>query len=171
LSHSENQRQLSVNNFWSCILGNQGIVWMYKLITVLLNTLVLLNITHIRKNIDSKIADVPTCKVFKHRLLDVSWVILIKYTYWIAKARAFYECTDGPVEQQANNPPNSDGLGAVHLTIPKLTVRVDWRPGPPIWRKFGSDPDLDPKWQSGIVANTTSGWKWIPMLFGSICDI
>jgi len=71
-SHSNSEHQLRVNNFWSCILGKQGVVRMYELITVLLTTLVILNITHKRKNIDSKIANVATCKVFKTVLLDSS---------------------------------------------------------------------------------------------------
>ena len=54
---------------------------MYELITVLLTVLVLLNITHKKKNIDSKIANIAICKVFKYVLLDVSSVILIKYSY------------------------------------------------------------------------------------------
>jgi hypothetical protein len=45
-------------------------------------------------------------------------------------------------------------LGDMHLTVPKLTVQVDWHPRPPIWQRFGSDPALDPKWRSGTVANT-----------------
>jgi len=43
----------------------------------------------------------------------------------------------------------------LHRTVPESTVRVCWQPGPPIWQRFGSDPDPDPKWRSGTVANTT----------------
>ena len=71
LPHSENERPLRANNFWSCIMGNQGVTWMYELITVHLTTLVPLNITHKRKNIDSKIANVATCNVFENVLFDV----------------------------------------------------------------------------------------------------
>jgi hypothetical protein len=46
---------------------------MYKLTTVLLTGLVLLNITHKRKNFDSTIANVATCKVFK----NVSMVVFL----------------------------------------------------------------------------------------------
>jgi len=55
----------------------------------------------------------------------------------------------------ADNPPNSDGLGVYHGTVPEWAVRVYWRPGPPIWPRFGLDPDPDPKWRSGTVANTS----------------
>jgi len=34
-------------------------------------------------------------------------------------------------------------------------VGVNWRPGPPIWQRIGLDPDQDPKWWSGTVANIT----------------
>jgi hypothetical protein len=45
---------------------------MYELITVLLTTLVLLNITQKQKNIHSKVANVAIWKGFKNVLLDVS---------------------------------------------------------------------------------------------------
>jgi len=64
---------------------------------------------------------------------------------------------DGPAGWPTDNPPNSDGLGVYHRTIPQLTVWVDWQPGPPIWPLFGLDPDLDPKSLSGAVANTSDG--------------
>jgi len=54
-----------------------------------------------------------------------------------------------------DNPPNSDGLGVYHGTVPEWAVQVYWQPGPPIWQRFGLDPDPDPKWRSGTVANTS----------------
>jgi len=36
----------------------------------------------------------------------------------------------------------------------ELTVRVYWHPVQPIWQWLGFDPDPDPKWWSGTVANT-----------------
>jgi len=54
---------------------------MYELITVLLTTLVRSNRTQKRKNIHSKIANVATLKVFKNVLLDVSYGIVIRYSY------------------------------------------------------------------------------------------
>jgi hypothetical protein len=72
LPHCDNERQLSVNTFWSCVLGNQGVAQMYEFIIALLTALVLLNSTHRMKNIHFKIANVATSMVFKNGLLDVS---------------------------------------------------------------------------------------------------
>ena len=154
LPHSDNECQVSINNDWSCILSNQSVVRMYKFITALLTGLVLLNRTHKRKNIDSKLANVATSKVFRNGSLDVIWAILIEYSYQTAKVSALYECTDGPAGKPANNPRNQDRLGAVRWTIPELTVCVYWRPRVRIWPWFGSNPDQDPKWRSGTVVNT-----------------
>jgi hypothetical protein len=128
---------------------------MYELITVLLTTFVLLNITHKRKNIDSTIANIATFKVFKHILLHVSWAILFKYSSRTVKARAVYESTDGPAGQPADNPPNWNRLAAVHWTIPKLTVRVYWRPRPHLCWRVNSIADPDPKRRSWTLANTS----------------
>jgi hypothetical protein len=65
----------------SCTLGKQGVVLMYEFITVLLTSLVLLHITFKRKNVDYKIGNVGTRKVFENGLLDDSGAILIKYGY------------------------------------------------------------------------------------------
>jgi len=40
LPHQENECQQSVNNFWLCILGNQGIMRIFELITELLNAFI-----------------------------------------------------------------------------------------------------------------------------------
>jgi len=61
-------------------------------------------------------------------------VILIKYNYQTAEARAVYESTDGPTGQPTNNLPNSDGLGDVNRIVPELTGQVYRQPGPHIWR-------------------------------------
>jgi hypothetical protein len=45
-------------------------------------------------------------------------------------------------------------MGDLHGTVPELTVRICWQPGPPISQWVGCNPDPDPKWQSGTVANT-----------------
>jgi len=75
----------------------------------------------------------------------------------------------------ANNPPNSDGLGVYHGTVPEWAVRVYWWPGTPIWQRFGLDPDPDPKWRSGTVANTPGepAGIWTPYhsLVWSLLDI
>jgi len=62
---------------------------------------------------------------------------------------------NGPAGRPADNLPNSDGLGVYHRTVPELTVCVYGQPATPIWQRLGLDPDPDPKWQSGIVGNTT----------------
>ena len=71
MPHSENVCQLSIDNIWSCTLGNHGVAQMYEIITELLTALVLLNTKGKRTNIDSKITDVATCKVIKQAFLDV----------------------------------------------------------------------------------------------------
>jgi len=67
---------------------------------------------------------------------------------------------DGPAGRPSDNPPNSDGLGVNHRTVPELTVSVYWQPGPPIWQRFSPGPDPDPKWRSGTVAITTRQQRW-----------
>jgi len=94
------------------------------------------------------------CKTCKKSLLDVENVILIRYYYYTVKTRALYESTDEQAGQPADNRPNSDGLWDVHQTVPELMVLVDWWPGPPMWKRVGSDPHPDPKCRSGTVANT-----------------
>ena len=82
--------------------------------------------------------------------------ILIRYQWQLANLRALCESIDGPAGRPADNPSNSDRLGVYHGTVPEWAVQVYWRPGPPIWRRFGLDPDPNPKWRSGTVANTTN---------------
>ena len=153
--HPENECQQSLNDVCSCMLGNQGITRIYEIITILLTALVLLNTEYKRQNIDSKITDVTTRKVITKESLDVNWLILIKYHYQTAKARALYKPTNGPAWQPSNYPPNSEGLGDVHWTVAKLTVHVQWQPGPRIWRLFSSDPDPVLMRRSGTIPNTT----------------
>ena len=97
-----------------------------------------------------------SCKLLnKHKHIIGCWkrdsdkILLThcKYTslIWI------YRWTAG---RPAYNPPNWDRLGVYHGTVPEWAVRVDWRPGPPIWQRFGLDPDPDLKWQSGTIANS-----------------
>jgi len=54
LSHSDSERQLSVNNSFSGILGNQGVTQMYEFITALLTALVRLDRIYNWKDNDSK---------------------------------------------------------------------------------------------------------------------
>jgi len=71
LPHHDNERQLSISIFGSCILCNQGIARIFDHITDILTALVVQNTAHKRKNIDSKIIDIATWKAFKQWLLDV----------------------------------------------------------------------------------------------------
>ena len=157
LPHLEIEHKQCVNSFWSGILRNQGIVRIYEIITALLTTLGLLNTKLRRKNIDSKITDVATCKVIKKVILDVNYAILIEYNSQTAKPRPLYESSNWPALQPADNLPNSDGLGDVPRAVPELTVWVCWQPKPWIWQRFGSDLDPDLKVQSRTVANTMQG--------------
>jgi len=73
---------------------------------------------------------------------------------------------DGPAGRPADNLPNSDWLVVYYWTVPELTVRVYWQAGSPIWQLFCSDPDLDPKWDSGTIANTRSSRNLQPDITG-----
>ena len=64
-SHHKNERQLSGNNFWSSTSGNQGITWIYELITDQLTAILGKNMTYKRQNMDSKIVDIAHCKKAK----------------------------------------------------------------------------------------------------------
>jgi len=154
LPHHETERQRSINNIWSCILGNQGFLRIGAPMTELLTTSLAKNATGRRQNTYSKIINVADCKSSKKRALAVKYQILIMFNYPTAKTRTLYKSTDGPAGRPADNPPNADGLGDLHRTIPEFSVRVCWQPGPPIRQQFGSDPDPVPKWRSGTVANT-----------------
>jgi hypothetical protein len=47
-------------------------------------------------------------------------------------------------------------LKDLYRTVPGLTVPMYWQPGLPSCQQFGFDPDQDPKWRSGTVANTSA---------------
>jgi len=155
LPHQETEHQPNINNIWSCIVGIEGFMRKNVLIAELLTASIEKNAKDWRKITYSKIINVADCKTSKKRLLAVEYLILIMYNYPTAKTRTLYKSTDGPTGRPTDNPPKSDGLGGLHLTMPELTVWVYWQPGSPIWQQFGSDPDPDPKWQSGTVANTS----------------
>jgi len=106
------------------------------------------------KHKDIKITDIANCKTSKNSLLATEYPILIIYYYQTAKTRALYESSDEPARQPANNLPYSDGLRDCHWTVPESRVQVHWRPGRPIWQRFGSNEDMDLKRRSGMVANT-----------------
>jgi hypothetical protein len=154
LHHHETESQLSVDEIWSCILGNQGFLRIGAPITELLTTSLAKNAMGRRQNTYSKIINVADCKISKKRSLAVKYLIVIMFNYWTAKTRTLYKSTDGHAWRPADNPPNPNGLADLHRTVPELTVRVCRHPGPPIWQLFGSDRDLDAKWRSGTVANS-----------------
>ena len=107
LGHSETELQWCVNHFWSCILGNYGMVRILKYIPEPLTALIAKNTTCQKMNKDSKIIDIAKCRTCKNNLLAVEYTIIIGHYYQTAKTRAIYESIDGP----ADNPPNSDKLG------------------------------------------------------------
>jgi len=155
LRHPENDRQPSVNSFRTCILCNHGITRIFPCVTVLLNALLGKNSIYARWNTDTKLIDIAHCSTSKSTLLVAENAILIRYYKYTANTTALYETIDGPSGRPADNLPNSDGLGVYHGTVPEWEVRVNWWPGPPIWQRFGLDPNPDPKWRSGNVANTS----------------
>jgi hypothetical protein len=71
IPHDQTERQRSVHSIWSCILGNQGLVWINKHITELLTASAAKNTKHHRKNTYSKTINVADCKPCKTRLLAV----------------------------------------------------------------------------------------------------
>jgi len=157
LPRIEDKWQLSVNNFWSCILGNYGDAWIYEFVTELLNTFIGRNMKYYRKSLHSKIIDIANCTTFKLGLLAVEYTILIRYYYQTAKARSLYVSTAGSAGWHAYNLPNWDELRDVCLAIPELKIWVNWQFRLRMWQWFGSNPDPHPKWWSGAVANITFG--------------
>jgi len=155
LPHPENERQRSVNSCSYCIFGNQGITPISAFVTELLSAVIDQKTMYQRYNTDIKLSDIASCKACKNISLVVDNAILIRCYSHTPKARALIESVDWPAGRPADNPPSSDGLGVHHRTIPEFTVRVYWRHGPPIWQRFGLDPDPDPKWQSQTVATTS----------------
>jgi len=122
--HHKTEHQLSINNLWSCILGNQDFVQINELITELLTASIAKNTTYNRTNTDSKIINIAGCKICKKRLLAVKYLLLVIYKYLTAKTKTLYKSTNGPAGQPADNLPNSDALGEIHQTVPELTVWV-----------------------------------------------
>jgi len=122
LPHPGNERQWSVNNIQSCILGNQGFLRIGAPITEQLTTSLAKNATGRRQNTYSRIINVADCKTSKKRSLAVKYLILIMFNYPTAKTRTLYKSKDGPAGRPADNPPNPDRLGDLHRTITKLTV-------------------------------------------------
>ena len=155
LQHPENEHQWSVNSFRTCILRNPGIACIFACITVLLTALLDKNTIYWRWNTDTKLIDIANCSTSKSWFMVAANLILTRYYQHTANTKALYESIYGPAVRPADNPHNSDQLGVYHWTVPKWAVRVYWCLGPPIWQRFGLDPDPDPKWRSGTVANTS----------------
>jgi len=103
-------------------MGNQGITWIFELITELLTSFIRINTQYKSEDTDSKIIDIANCTTWKKSLLDAEDVISISYYYETPKTGASYESTDGPTEQLADNPLNSGRLGNFHRIIPELMV-------------------------------------------------
>jgi hypothetical protein len=51
-------------------------------------------------------------------------MILIRFYQQTANSRAWYESIDGPAGRPADNPPNFEGLGVFHGTVPEWAVQV-----------------------------------------------
>jgi len=79
LPHPENERQRSINSFSCCILGNQVIALIFTFITELLTTIIGKNTIYQRKNTDSKLIYIASCKAYKNVLLVVENAILTRY--------------------------------------------------------------------------------------------
>jgi hypothetical protein len=124
LPHHETEHQWSINNIWSCILGNQCTVRICALITELFTASIANNATDRSQNTYSKIIRVADCKTSKKRLLAVEYLILIMYNYPTAKQRTLYKSANRPAGHPEDNLPNPDGLGDLHQTVPKFSIRV-----------------------------------------------
>jgi hypothetical protein len=149
-----NRASTVYHTLWSCILGNQGVAQMYELLTVLLTTLVLLNRTHKRKNIDSKIANFATC-------------ILCKTEYWMLVERFWSHIFVEQQKQEHYMNVQTDPLDNPLVTRldqtgwePPIELYSNWQFGL-IYKPhcvFGHGSLLtqtqDLKQQSGTVANT-----------------
>jgi len=154
LRHPEHEHQRSMNRFRTCIFRNQGIARNFACITVLLTAQLGKNTIYRRWKTNTKWINIAGRSISKSTLLVVVNAILIRYYWQLVNLGALYESIDRPARWPSDNPPNSDGFWVYHGTVPEWAVRLDWRHGPPIWERFGLDPDPDRKWRSGTDANT-----------------
>jgi hypothetical protein len=76
LPHHENDRQRSVNNIWSCILGTKGIGWIFEPITELLTSLMGKNYKYTRNNKDVKIINTVICNT------GTQWYWMLNNWFW-----------------------------------------------------------------------------------------
>ena len=155
LPYHENERQWSVNSFWSCILGEQGIIQIFKLITELSTALICRSTTYTMKNMDSKIVDIANCTKCK----SVYWMLIKLFWY------------DTIIKQQ--NEEHYMNLQMDQLDNPRTTrpIRMGWEmciepylnwrfgcidyPKFPFWSRFGLHLHIDAKPRSWTVATTT----------------
>jgi len=63
--HLESEHHWNINNFWSCILGKEGIAQIFELILELLTAVIGRKTKYNIKTTDSKIIDIANCKTFK----------------------------------------------------------------------------------------------------------
>jgi hypothetical protein len=85
--HHDTAWQWTVNNIWSCLLGNQGCAQINELITKLLTSFIAKNTTYNKKNTVSNIINIAVVKMFKKRLLAVEYLLLVIYHYPTGKTR------------------------------------------------------------------------------------
>jgi len=142
LPHHENQCQQSVNNFWSRIVGYQGIARILELMTKLLTGLIGQSTTYKRNNPGSNIIDIAIRKTCIKRWLDVECAILIIHYYQIAERRALYKSTDGPAGRPADNPPPIQTCWQI-----SIETYLNWR--------FGCIDNLERKFGNGLVSTLT----------------
>jgi hypothetical protein len=79
LPHPENERQQNINILSWCIIGNQSIAWILAFITELLTSLIGKYTVYSRKNTNSKLINIGSCKTCKNVLLVVENTILLRY--------------------------------------------------------------------------------------------
>jgi len=145
LPHHKSEHQRSVKKFWSSILGKNGIVPIFELITELLTAFIGKNTHYNTKTMDSKIIDSGNSETCIKWLLDVKYMILVTYYCQTAKTRAINESTDGPTGQPADNLPNSDGLWELAWTI--LNCR------------FGYNDNRDRQFGNSLVPTRHRTWR------------
>jgi hypothetical protein len=100
----------------------QGFTRINELITELFATSIVKNTMYNGKNMDSKLIVITSYTTCTHGSLVVENTILVRYDKSTGKRRGLSDSIDAPARRHTYNPPNSDGLGVVHLTVPGLMV-------------------------------------------------
>jgi len=151
----ENVRQRSINNSWTRISGHQGSTWIFQLITAKLTALIFKYAKYRWTNTNSKQINIANCKTYTEWLVDVEQALLLGYGYQTAETWAVYKSIDSPAVHTVQNTPHSGWLGDFYRILSEMTVWMDRGSVLPISQQFGSDPDQDLKWWSGIIAITS----------------